>query len=62
MKLRVPFQLRFRNAEQFTQVKRLAGDVGMNEWLLRQIEEVLERYEKEPRESKTGTTKGTVRK
>jgi hypothetical protein len=42
MKLRPQFNLRFRDADQFVDVKTLADEEGvpMNEWLLRQIEKV----------------------
>lgn len=41
MKLRPQFQLRFRDAEQFEDVRSaaLAEGVPMNEWLLRRIED-----------------------
>ncbi len=40
MKLRPQFNLRFRDAEQFLDVKYLAeeSDIPVNEWVLRQIE------------------------
>ena len=42
MKLRPQVQLRFRDAEQFMDVKTLAGEekLSVNEWILHQIEQV----------------------
>jgi hypothetical protein len=42
MKMRPQFNLRFRDAEQFLDIKYLASeaDIPVNEWILRQIEKV----------------------
>lgn len=42
MKLRPQFNLRFRDADQFLDVKFLADaeEIPVNEWILRQIEKV----------------------
>ena len=42
MKLRPQFNLRFRDADQFLDVRFLAdeADIPVNEWILRQIEKV----------------------
>jgi hypothetical protein len=42
MKMRPQFNLRFRDAEQFLDVKHLAGEaeIPVNEWILRQLEKV----------------------
>jgi hypothetical protein len=42
MKMRPQFNLRFRDAEQFLDIKFLAdeAEIPVNEWILRQIEKV----------------------
>jgi hypothetical protein len=42
MKMRPQFNLRFRDAEQFLDIKYLASeaDIPVNEWILRMLEEV----------------------
>ena len=41
MKFRPQFQLRFRSADQFTRLRKIAEreGVALNEWLLRRVED-----------------------